>query len=284
MHSINPITPALFKIGPYYFEIRKDFKATPIFCSNSINAFSTPDINASADFILTIKEKCPNKNPVADKQLSLEANRLFLDYGTNSERLCIESNFSLTHWNLYTTYKQNCIDEWFILTGNLFAWAVLGKNAFMLHGVLMEWNNKGIVLTAPSGTGKTTHAHLWREKENALIVNGDRVLLKKINEHWYAFGTPWCGSSGECINRKVSLDSIVFLSRGESNFVEKTAPISSIKKMLPRIIAPKWHKNYSKTAVELSIQCLEDIPLYDLHCLPNYKSVEVLKNALLNNI
>ena len=66
----------------------------------------------------------------------------------------------------------------------------------MLHGVLMEWQGKGIILTASSGTGKTTHARLWREYENALIINGDRVLIRKEEGQWYAFGTPWSGSSG----------------------------------------------------------------------------------------
>ena len=150
----------------------------------------------------------------------------------------------------------------------------------MLHGVLMEWQGKGIILTASSGTGKTTHARLWREYENALIINGDRVLIRKEEGQWYAFGTPWSGSSGECVNRKVSLDAVVFLNRGQINEVYPVSPIQGMEKILPRIIAPKWHEKYSLMAIDLAIKCLEEIPLYELYCRPDAESVCTLKQAL----
>lgn len=42
-------------------------------------------------------------------------------------------------------------------------WLMIKANAFMLHGVLMEHEGRGIIISAPSGTGKSTHAHLWRD-------------------------------------------------------------------------------------------------------------------------
>ncbi|WP_370839368.1 hypothetical protein [Intestinibacter bartlettii] len=34
--------------------------------------------------------------------------------------------------------------------------------------------DKGILFSAPSGTGKSTQADLWEKYENAEIINGDR--------------------------------------------------------------------------------------------------------------
>ncbi len=203
-----------------------------------------------------------------------------MEYGTETERLYVKSDLDLKHWDLYTTYRDRHIDDWYEKIGNLFAWAMPGKGALMLHGVLMEWQGKGIILTASSGTGKTTHARLWREYENALIINGDRVLIRKEEGQWYAFGTPWSGSSGECVNRKVSLDAVVFLNRGKINEVYPVSPIQGMEKILPRIIAPKWHEKYSLMAIDLAIKCLEEIPLYELYCRPDAESVCTLKQAL----
>lgn len=51
--------------------------------------------------------------------------------------------------------------------------------------------------------------------------------------------------------------------------------------MLPRTIAPKWHKEYSELAVDYAVKCLEDTTLISLQCLPNAESVSVLKQKLM---
>ena len=105
-------------------------------------------------------------------------------------------------------------------------------------------------------------------------------MIREEEGQWYAFGTPWSGSSGECVNRKVSLDAVVFLNRGQINEVYPVSPIQGMEKILPRIIAPKWHEKYSLMAIDLAIKCLEKIPLYELYCRPDAESVCTLKQVL----
>lgn len=279
MKNLGIFLPEQFNIAGYKLEIKKEKGADLVFCPYTINTFSKV-FDGEADFSLTVKKNCTINKLPDGKQISVYDNRIVLDYGTEIERLFIESNKSLTYWKLYTSYKDGQIDDWFNKIGDLFAWAMPGKNSLVLHGVLLEWDGKGIILTAPSGTGKTTHARLWREFENALIINGDRVLIKKENNQWFAYGIPWSGSSGECINRKITLDAIVFLNRGKENIVEKVSPFKGFRKILPRIIAPKWHEEYQKLAIDLSINCIETVPLFDLYCLPDRQSVKVLKRNL----
>ena len=40
---------------------------------------------------------------------------------------------------------------------------IIEYNGFLLHGVVAEVNNCGIVFLARSGVGKSTHASLWKE-------------------------------------------------------------------------------------------------------------------------
>ena len=281
MYSLGMFLPVSFQIAGYQLSIRKERGAMPVFCPNVLDAFSISDKTTDADFVLTIQSKEPDMEKDIEQQFFLTSDKVILDYGTNSQRLYLESDLKLENWKLYTSYRDRSIDDWFYKAGNLFAWAMPRKGAVMIHGVLIEWQGKGIVLTAASGTGKTTHARLWGEYENALIINGDRVLLKKERGQWYAYGTPWSGSSGECVNRKVALNAIVFLHRGSINTAEKIAPLGVLGEMLPRIIAPKWHKEYSELAVDLAVKCLEDTALISLQCLPNADSVSVLKQELM---
>ena len=281
MYSLGMFLPVFFQVAGYHLSIQKERGALPVFCPNVLDAFSMSDKSTDADFTLTIQSKEPDMKKDIEHQFFLTSDKVILDYGTDSQRLYLESDLKLENWKLYTSYRDRSIDDWFDKTGNLFAWAMPRKGAVMLHGVLIEWQGKGIVLTAASGTGKTTHARLWREHENALIINGDRVLLRKEKEQWYAYGTPWSGSSGECVNRKVALNAIVFLHRGLINAVEQISPLQALGEMLPRTIAPKWHKEYSELAVDYAVKCLEDTTLISLQCLPNVESVSVLKQKLM---
>ena len=93
---------------------------------------------------------------------------------------------------------------------------ILDFGGCLVHGVLMEMDGRGILLCAPSGVGKTTHAKLWQEcfgSERCHIVNGDKPLVFLRDGKLYGYGTPWCGK--ECLseNRSVALSYLLYFSR-----------------------------------------------------------------------
>lgn len=154
------------------------------------------------------------------------------------------------------------------------------RNMLTFHGVLLEDLGNGIIISAPSGTGKTTHARLWRDTRNSLIINGDRAVCHCDNGIWTAYGTPWSGSSGEQINRKVPLRALVVLERAEENFVERLTSIEGFAAMLPNLLCPTWDRELVGRAMEQLDSLLKTIPVYRLHCRPDEEAVEVLYQAL----
>lgn len=36
-----------------------------------------------------------------------------MEYGTETERLYVKSDLDLKHWDLYTTYRDRHIDDWY---------------------------------------------------------------------------------------------------------------------------------------------------------------------------
>lgn len=164
--------------------------------------------------------------------------------------------------------------------GNIFAYSILNYGGIMLHGVIMEHKGKGIIISASSGIGKTTHARMWRDYKDALILNGDRALCRKRDGKWYAYGSPWCGSSGEYINRKVPIAAIVLLERGEINEVEKISPFEGALGLIPRAFAPTWEENLMCKALDTIDDIVKDIPVLKLKCRPDLEAVEVLEKAI----
>ena len=162
----------------------------------------------------------------------------------------------------------------------MFAYALLKRDAGVFHGVVMEHEGKGILVMAASGVGKTTHTRLWRDYKNALILNGDRCLVRKCSDGWYAYGSPWSGSSGEYINRKVKITCIVCLHQDKTNHVTRDSEYQNAVHLMQRVFAPRWTGELQNRALDMCIEMAGAIPVLQLHCRPDVESTDVLLEAI----
>ncbi|MDO5409733.1 MAG: hypothetical protein Q4F21_04680 [Lachnospiraceae bacterium] len=187
-------------------------------------------------------------------------------------------------WTKFTLYEDETGTQGeraFREFGSLFSYAVLNHHACVLHGVVMEYEGMGILVTAASGTGKTTHTRMWRDRESALIINGDRCLCRKVDGKWYAYGMPWAGSSGEYINRKVPINVIVSLKQDSYNHVRRMNVFEGSIYLMQRIFAPMWPGEMQNRAFDMCEELGAEIPMLELSCLPDFEAVDVLKAAIL---
>lgn len=205
------------------------------------------------------------------------------EWRTQKQRF-LELSFHISSdWTTFTLYKDETGTKGadaFREFGSLFCYAVLNYHACVLHGVVMEYNGMGILVTAPSGTGKTTHTRMWRDRERALILNGDRCLCRKIDGKWYAYGMPWSGSSGEYINRRVPITAIVCLKQARENDVWQMNPFEGTIAVMQRIFAPIWQCEMQNKAFDIAEELAAAIPVFELACRPDFEAVDVLKGAI----
>ena len=90
-------------------------------------------------------------------------------------------------------------------------------DTFLMHGTVISTAGQGYMITAPSGTGKSTRARLWADHiPDSLIVNGDKPFLRVGEDGVTAFGTPWCGKEGWNVNMSVPLRAVFILERSET--------------------------------------------------------------------
>lgn len=90
-------------------------------------------------------------------------------------------------------------------------------DTFLMHGAVISTAGQGYMITAPSGTGKSTRARLWADHiPDSLIVNGDKPFLRVGEDGVTAFGTPWCGKEGWNVNMSVPLRVVFILERSET--------------------------------------------------------------------
>ena len=99
--------------------------------------------------------------------------------------------------------------------------ALLERDVLLFHGSVLAYEGRAYLLTAPSGTGKTTHSRLWLEHvPGAHVLNGDKPLLRIEADRVLACGTPWRGKEGLGCNETLPLDAICLLTRDAGNHIE----------------------------------------------------------------
>lgn len=183
-------------------------------------------------------------------------------------------------WSLISDRTGTCGTDSFLELGYIFAYSVIKKAGLMLHGVVMEWAGLGIIVCAHSGVGKTTHTNMWESREQAKIINGDKALCYKKNDLWYSCGSPWCGSSGKYLNKRLAISAIVLLERDDKNHIERLFGLQGAVSLIGLTYAPGWDEELMNTALDLLDELAGSVPVYRLYCRPDYEAVAVLKHEL----
>ncbi len=114
-------------------------------------------------------------------------------------------------------------------------------DGFVFHGAALNINGKGVVFTARSGVGKTTHISLLLKNypDNISIINGDKPIIRKVDGEWRIYSTPWAGKEGMKTNSFAPLSSIVLLERSAENFIERVSPADHFDAICKQIYLPK---------------------------------------------
>lgn len=157
---------------------------------------------------------------------------------------------------------------------------MLLRGALLLHASLICVQGRGIVFTAPSGTGKSTQAGLWEHHRQAQILNGDRAGLRKTDGRWYAYGLPYAGTSGVYRAEEAPLCAIILLSQAKENQVTPATAAEALRFMYPELTVHRWDPEYVDRALALFSQLCADIPIYRLECTPDEQAVQTLENTL----
>lgn len=153
--------------------------------------------------------------------------------------------------------------------------------ALLIHASAVEYQGQGIVFTAPSGTGKSTQAELWAGHRDAVILNGDKVFLKREERNIHAWGSPWKGSSAYAENRSIPLKTIVVLEQAEENKIQKLEGLNVLQYVVPHVFFPSWEERCEQKVLTFLDEVLQETDVYLLQCRPDEDAVALVEEAIM---
>lgn len=157
---------------------------------------------------------------------------------------------------------------------------LLQRGGLILHASMIETEGRAILFTANKQTGKSTQAALWRAHRGARILNGDRALLQRKNGVWYAYGSPWCGTSDYCERAEAPLAAVVQLSQAKENRIARLTAKTVIAAFLEGCAYDPTDPKQTEAVMDLALSIYREVPFYHLACLPDETAVACLEDVL----
>ncbi len=182
-----------------------------------------------------------------------------------------EQNVNLVKDGLFTTMR------------NIMISSLISRGGVLVHSVAMEWDDKGILFSAPSETGKSTHVNLWREKYDVRVIDGDVAACRIVDGSPLVYGLPWCGTSNEFINTKLPLGAIIFLEQSEENSIATLDTAEAIVRLYARCFLLIWEEKMADLVLETITKIVLNTECYLLKCRPDFEAVELVKRCLEKN-
>lgn len=157
---------------------------------------------------------------------------------------------------------------------------IVRHGGFLLHSSFVRVGEKAILFTAPSGTGKSTQAELWRKYRGAEVINGDRTAVTVEGKGIMAHGIPYCGTSGICKPAKLPVEAIVCLSQAPQNRIEPLSRMRAFRNLWEGCSVNIWDKEDVDHCTNTVLEVIRQIPVVHLACTPDASAVETLENYL----
>ncbi len=155
------------------------------------------------------------------------------------------------------------------------------RGIYALHSASFLYRDRLWLISAPAGTGKSTHANLWKQEFGTPVINGDVNIIDTTKDLLQVKGSPWCGTSGIFDNKTYELGGIIFLSQGKDNTATPAESCAQRTLLVAnRLISPSWTAdmiaNNIKGASVISEGCL----IFSLSCDATPQAARVCKNFI----
>lgn len=158
-------------------------------------------------------------------------------------------------------------------------------NVLLLHGSAISFEGNGVIFSADSGTGKSTHTRLWREvfDDKVTVVNDDKPFVKVSNEGVQVFGSPWDGKHHLSNNICVPLKALCLLNRGNQDASYKGQYPDFYYRFINNVYIPE-DTTKAQIALKVADEMIRKVETYHLYCTMQKSAAEVSCSSIFGGM
>ncbi len=152
-----------------------------------------------------------------------------------------------------------------VLLINYFA---LKNEGLFTHSVgIKDLNGKSLLFAGKSGCGKSTIARIWHKQSKAMVLNDDRIIVRKHKGKFFTYGSPWHGEFSDYLVSRIDsapLGKIFFIYHASKNTVRQISKKEAFSLLYPAIFPTFWDKKCLENITSFCQDLINNIPCYSL--------------------
>jgi len=152
-----------------------------------------------------------------------------------------------------------------VLLINYFA---LNKKGIFVHSIGMkDLGGKGLLFAGKSGAGKSTAARLWYKHSRVMVLNDDRIIVRRLNGKFLIYGSPWNGEFNDYLKSHIEsapLDKLFFIYHASQNTIQHISKKQAFSLLYPAIFPTFWDKARLENVVSFCQDLVKDISCFKL--------------------
>ena len=163
--------------------------------------------------------------------------------------------------------EQNCtpeLAEFFCLMDEA-ADYLAEHGCTMFHGVAFSFGEGAYILTAPSGTGKSTQYRNMRTLfgPRISIINGDKPILGYASDGGIiVYPSPWTGKEGWAGTEQAPLHGLILLEQGRKNLIQELDRQAAALPVIEEFIYRAKTRQGVHSVCRMADRMLRTVPLY----------------------
>lgn len=162
-----------------------------------------------------------------------------------------------------------------------YAFAAATQDTLLIHASVIRHAGYGYLFTAPSGTGKSTHTHLWYKHISGCdLMNDDNPVVRIVDGEARIFGSPWSGKTPCYRNISAPIGAITRIEQRPENTIRSMAPVEAFATLLPAVSSMKWDKRVYLGICDAISHLLTTVPVFWLGCRPDEEAARVCFEAV----
>ena len=142
------------------------------------------------------------------------------------------------------------------------------EDGLILHASGISSDGSGKVFVGESGAGKTTIAKLFLERDGSMLLNDDRIIIRKKKNGYLMYGTPWHGELTQVSSQNVPLEKIFILNQARENRLIPLTPSQTATALFVRCFPPFWNPIGMDFTLQFIKGLVSSVPCYQLDFLP----------------
>jgi len=151
-----------------------------------------------------------------------------------------------------------------------YAFAGADKGTLLMHASVIRCDGKGYLMTAPSGTGKSTHTRLWYDNiPGCDLMNDDNPVVRIKDGQAIVYGSPWSGKTPCYRNIQAPVGAIVRIQQRPQNTIRRLRPVEAFGELLPSMSSMKWDERVYRGVCDSVGQLVSLCGIFELGCLPD---------------